>query len=321
MEIVKDKTPKTNPKKNNNNNNNKFDNKKKYEGNNNYHKNKENKTKPIFNNEIDKKKKKRGKRSYEEITNGPSEGVNIHKRQKRVYTITVQNFAPTETKDSLEKYFVVCGTIIELRLKKGLCLIDFEDLGGYEAALNLNQTTLNNNILNVTGSFCSYNQSYPPSKYLFVSNISANTTEKDLTDLFRKYGQIDRVELVKDKLSGLPRGFGFVVMNSIASAQNAISLSGVFFKNRVLHVEFHAPRFDKIVDGKVKVSLVDAHSRRKSRVKKELRNSPTFTLNPDEMKEYEENLDFSLEVERQKNKELEKEREQYRATTMSENDY
>jgi len=43
-----------------------------------------------------------------------------------------------------------------------------------------------------------------------VTNLSEDANEHDLHDLFRAYGQIARVSVPKDRMTGLPRGFAFV---------------------------------------------------------------------------------------------------------------
>jgi RNA recognition motif-containing protein len=63
---------------------------------------------------------------------------------------------------------------------------------------------------------------------LFVGNLSFGVTEDQLRELFAEGGrQVDRVNIVVDRDTGRPRGFGFVEMGSEADAQAAIrSLNG-----------------------------------------------------------------------------------------------
>lgn len=55
---------------------------------------------------------------------------------------------------------------------------------------------------------------------LYIGNLSYDTTESDLFDHFAKVGGVNNVEIVRDK-SGRSKGFGFVVMNTLESAQLA----------------------------------------------------------------------------------------------------
>ena len=57
---------------------------------------------------------------------------------------------------------------------------------------------------------------------LFVGNVSFNTTENDLQDTFAAHGTVVEANLMTDRTSGRPRGFGFVTMASPEEAQKAI---------------------------------------------------------------------------------------------------
>ena len=52
------------------------------------------------------------------------------------------------------------------------------------------------------------------SSKLFVGNLSFNTTENDLNDAFAAYGTVVETNLMMDRETGRPRGFGFVTMSS-----------------------------------------------------------------------------------------------------------
>ena len=52
------------------------------------------------------------------------------------------------------------------------------------------------------------------SNKLFVGNLSFNTTENDLQDMFAAHGTVVEANLMVDRVSGRPRGFGFVTMGS-----------------------------------------------------------------------------------------------------------
>src|SRR5437588_3276486 len=75
-------------------------------------------------------------------------------------------------------------------------------------------------------------------KSLFVGNMSFQTTEADLTALFRSFGQIGRIHIVTDRETGRARGFAFVEMPNDAEAANAIAaLDGKEFGGRNLKVK------------------------------------------------------------------------------------
>ena len=57
---------------------------------------------------------------------------------------------------------------------------------------------------------------------LFVGNLSFNTDERRLEELFVSVGPVDTVNIVRDQMTGRARGFAFVEMQSDEDAQNAI---------------------------------------------------------------------------------------------------
>lgn len=52
------------------------------------------------------------------------------------------------------------------------------------------------------------------SKRLYVGNLPYSTTETELQELFSTHGEVTQVDLVMDRETGRPRGFGFVEMSS-----------------------------------------------------------------------------------------------------------
>jgi cold-inducible RNA-binding protein len=80
---------------------------------------------------------------------------------------------------------------------------------------------------------------------LYVGNLSFNTTDPDLKDLFAQYGTVTDVHLVTDRVTGKSRGFAFVTMSSVSEGKAAISaLEGQNFDGRNLTVNEARPRDD-----------------------------------------------------------------------------
>jgi cold-inducible RNA-binding protein len=78
---------------------------------------------------------------------------------------------------------------------------------------------------------------------LYVGNITFNTTEQDLTNLFSEHGTVARAQIVTDRETGRSRGFAFVEMSSSEEAQNAIkALDGTMVEGRNLTVNVAKPR-------------------------------------------------------------------------------
>jgi len=78
---------------------------------------------------------------------------------------------------------------------------------------------------------------------IYVGNLSRNVTEDDLKEAFEAFGQIASVNVIKDKFSDEPRGFGFIEMPSKDEAQSAIDdLNGKELKGQSLNVNEARPR-------------------------------------------------------------------------------
>lgn len=81
---------------------------------------------------------------------------------------------------------------------------------------------------------------------LFVGNLSFNTTENDLQDTFAQHGNVIETNLLMDRDTGRPRGFGFVTMSSPEEAQTAITaLNGTSLDGRDLNVNIAKPREER----------------------------------------------------------------------------
>jgi len=81
---------------------------------------------------------------------------------------------------------------------------------------------------------------------LFVGNLSFDTTENDLQDAFAAHGNVAEANLMTDRTSGQPRGFGFVTMGSPEEAQKAIgALNGTMLGDRNITVNEARPREER----------------------------------------------------------------------------
>jgi RNA recognition motif-containing protein len=78
---------------------------------------------------------------------------------------------------------------------------------------------------------------------IYVGNLSHETTEEDLRQAFEQHGQVASVAVIKDKMTGRSRGFGFVEMSDAGQAQAAISaLNLQEIRGRAMTVNEARPR-------------------------------------------------------------------------------
>ncbi|MCX5752148.1 MAG: RNA-binding protein [Candidatus Krumholzibacteria bacterium] len=84
------------------------------------------------------------------------------------------------------------------------------------------------------------------SKKIYVGNLSFDTNDEKLNQLFAAFGQVTSANVIMDRLTGRSRGFGFVEMENNAEADKAIAaLNGKDVDGRALKVSEAQPREDK----------------------------------------------------------------------------
>jgi len=78
---------------------------------------------------------------------------------------------------------------------------------------------------------------------IFVGNLGPDATETEITELFKPFGQVGSVQLVRELFTGKGKGFGFVEMPGRRQSLEAIaSLNGKEFAGRPLMVNEARPR-------------------------------------------------------------------------------
>ncbi|PYV44948.1 MAG: RNA-binding protein [Acidobacteria bacterium] len=87
-------------------------------------------------------------------------------------------------------------------------------------------------------------------KNIFVGNLSFNTGEDELRQLFEPFGQVDRVSILTDRETGRSRGFGFVEMSNAEEGDKAITaLNGSQFGGRAINVNEARPKAERAGGG------------------------------------------------------------------------
>ena len=81
---------------------------------------------------------------------------------------------------------------------------------------------------------------------IYVGNLAQSTTDAEIKTLFTQAGEVTSVDLVKDRVSGNSRGFGFVGMTSQADADKAISMFNAYsLSGNALKVNIAKPRVER----------------------------------------------------------------------------
>jgi cold-inducible RNA-binding protein len=78
---------------------------------------------------------------------------------------------------------------------------------------------------------------------IYVGNLAYSVSDDQLRELFEEFGEVTSARVIMDKMTGKPRGFGFVEIAADSDAQRAIEgLNGRQFSGRALVVNEARPR-------------------------------------------------------------------------------
>ncbi|XP_055318319.1 sex-lethal homolog isoform X2 [Sitodiplosis mosellana] len=146
-------------------------------------------------------------------------------------TNLIVNYLPQDMTDrELYSLFRHSGPIESCRVMRdfktnysfGYGFVNFvSEEGARQAIKTLNGITLRNKRLKV--SFARPSSEDIKDTNLYVTNLPRNVTEDLIETIFGKYGNIVQKNILKDKISGKPRGVAFVRFNKREEAQEAIS--------------------------------------------------------------------------------------------------
>jgi RNA recognition motif-containing protein len=79
-------------------------------------------------------------------------------------------------------------------------------------------------------------------KKLFIGNLAASTSEKDIQTLFAEYGTVRSLKLITDVFSGQCKGFGFIEMEGHEARAAIAGLNGRDFNGKPMKVNFETPK-------------------------------------------------------------------------------
>lgn len=82
-------------------------------------------------------------------------------------------------------------------------------------------------------------------KRIFVGNLSYQTTESDLTNLFEQAGSVESASIITDRDSGRSKGFAFVEMGSEGADKAITQFNGTELNGRALTVNEARPREER----------------------------------------------------------------------------
>ena len=81
---------------------------------------------------------------------------------------------------------------------------------------------------------------------IYVGNLSFDATDDELREQFAAFGEVDSVNIITDKYSGISKGFGFVEMREKADGERAVQeLNGSELMGRAIKVNEARPREER----------------------------------------------------------------------------
>ncbi|KAL5527026.1 hypothetical protein ACEPAG_5817 [Sanghuangporus baumii] len=193
---------------------------------------------------------KTGKRKADETTSTPVKKVKLANGDATMPSsdssddskvVFVGQLSWNVDNDWLAQEFADCGEVVSARVQvdrntgksRGFGFVDFATVEGANAAVALNGTK------EIDGRMVKLDKSSTksrdpekrakafgdvpsePSTVLFVGNVSFNTTEDGLWEIFSEYGEVKSVRLPTDRDSQRPKGFGYVEFVDIESSKKA----------------------------------------------------------------------------------------------------
>ncbi|KAI5119631.1 hypothetical protein M0805_007894 [Coniferiporia weirii] len=214
---------------------------------------------------------KNGKRKADQIAEVPTkkaklttgETATTAESQGESKTCFIGRLSWNVDNDWLASEFAECGEVISARVQmdrntgksRGFGFVEFATMDGANAAVALNGTKeIDGRVVNVDKT--SPKPADPekrakafgdvpsePSTVLFVGNVSFDTTEDGLWEVFAEYGEVKSVRLPTDRETQRPKGFGYVEFVDIESAKKAFDgAKGLEIGGRSLRLDFSQPR-------------------------------------------------------------------------------
>ncbi|KAI2707719.1 hypothetical protein CBS147332_6777 [Penicillium roqueforti] len=163
-------------------------------------------------------------------------------------TLWITNYPPDAGEDYFRNLFGKYGEVLEIRMpslkfdtSRRFCYLQMDTSSAAHHATELHGMRFENGTrLSVKISDPGQRTARSGPRYegrdIYVANIAWDANEKDLKELFSKFGEIERV-LLERKTNGASKGFGFVTFSTKDAANDAVAMNEHVFKSRPLRVE------------------------------------------------------------------------------------
>lgn len=170
-------------------------------------------------------------------------------------SIYVGNVDYTTTPEDLVSHFTPCGTIKRVTIlmdkytgiPKGAAFIEFTEAFSVSNALVLNDSAFKGRQIKVSSkrpSSQAYdNNLFDPqvnaendSRSIYIGNVEYSATREEIAAHFSSCGAIQRVTILVDRFTGMPKSSAFIEFSNSFSVPNALVLNNTWFKGRLINV-------------------------------------------------------------------------------------
>ncbi|QQK48021.1 RNA-processing protein, HAT helix [Penicillium digitatum] len=163
-------------------------------------------------------------------------------------TLWITNYPPTADEDYLRNLFSKYGEVLEVRMpslkfdtSRRFCYLQMDTSSAAHHATELHGMRFEDGTrLSVKISDPGQKTARSGPRYegreIYVSNVAWDASEKDLKELFSKFGDIEKA-LIERKINGGSKGFGFVTFATKEAAKDAVAMNEYVFRSRPLRVE------------------------------------------------------------------------------------
>ncbi|KAJ2172564.1 nuclear localization sequence binding protein [Coemansia sp. RSA 551] len=183
------------------------------------------------------------------------------KTESEPASLFVGNLPFTATVESMKDTFAQFGEVVDARIAmdsstgrpRGFGYVDFASEEARDKAMASDYVEIEGRQLRMDvattksnkreqGGASSSDPTNPPSKTLFMGNMSFHSTEDSIREAFSECGDVVSVRIVTDRETGRPKGFGYIEFETVEAATSAIAWNGTDLDGRNIRLDYSTPR-------------------------------------------------------------------------------
>eukprot|EP01080_Neovahlkampfia_damariscottae_P000990 gene990-9896_t len=171
--------------------------------------------------EVKYKKIKQDVSTNNNATNNNNTNKSNEKDEKDKRTIFLLNVPTEYTNEKLKKKFEKIGIVEDVRRLDDKVWVQFAEKKSMEEVLEKKKEMFKQSNIEIKRAKSEIDENFS----IFISNLSFQTNENDLTEIFEKCGNINQIKIPVFPDSGKSRGIAYVVFEDLESVENALNLN------------------------------------------------------------------------------------------------